>query len=430
MHEDTMHKATTNKDTTDTPDTLIVGAGFGGLLTAILLANQGQSVTLIEATRAPGGRALSTTHDGVRVNLGPHALYLAGEAVATLEDLGISIEWTPTASISGTRALLHDTMHTLPNSPVNLLTSSVLNHRDRFGLARVMAGLGKTSKLATETRSVTQWLDAESLGPSARAFMDALIRLTCYCDAPDVLRASVARAQLQLAIQQGVAYANHGWQALIDALVMRATSLGVEVLTETKVTAVERTRRGWITRTARREWETSDVVLAIPPKKAAKLAGATIIGDISKLTPSKVLTRDVIATSPNKGPWFFLGIDEPVYFSRVSRATDPDAKTGYHVMHAMVYCHHEEREPRRSLLEEVATRHAQLPAAAAFERNLHATVAHGLPRHDRRRPECSPAPGLHLVGDWVEVPALLLDAVALSATRAAETIDASKKQAS
>lgn len=108
-----------------TPDTLIVGAGFGGLLTAILLANQGHKVTLIEATKTPGGRAISTTHDGVRVNLGPHALYLAGQAVATLEDLGISIKWTPTASISGARALLRDAIHTLPNSPGVLILRDV-----------------------------------------------------------------------------------------------------------------------------------------------------------------------------------------------------------------------------------------------------------------------------------------------------------------
>jgi phytoene desaturase len=50
---------------------LIVGAGFGGLATAALLAKDGHQVTLVEKNDGPGGRAMVWKESGFTFDLGP-----------------------------------------------------------------------------------------------------------------------------------------------------------------------------------------------------------------------------------------------------------------------------------------------------------------------------------------------------------------------
>jgi 2-dehydro-3-deoxyphosphogluconate aldolase/(4S)-4-hydroxy-2-oxoglutarate aldolase len=49
---------------------VVVGAGVGGLVSALLLAQRGLQVTLVEAAAAPGGKMRQVQVDGVAVNLG------------------------------------------------------------------------------------------------------------------------------------------------------------------------------------------------------------------------------------------------------------------------------------------------------------------------------------------------------------------------
>lgn len=55
----------------DTPHTLVIGAGLGGLAGAMRLGAKGYRVTVIDKLDAPGGRGSSITQDGHRFDLGP-----------------------------------------------------------------------------------------------------------------------------------------------------------------------------------------------------------------------------------------------------------------------------------------------------------------------------------------------------------------------
>src|SRR5688572_9322220 len=72
-------------------DVIVIGGGLAGLTTAALLARAGKSVTLFEQSSSEiGGRARTSVFDGFYFNQGPHALFLAAEGAAVLQELGIA----------------------------------------------------------------------------------------------------------------------------------------------------------------------------------------------------------------------------------------------------------------------------------------------------------------------------------------------------
>ena len=57
---------------------VVVGAGIGGLCSALVLAHRGLDVTLVEAVATPGGKIRQTLVDGVGSMPGPRYSLCAG----------------------------------------------------------------------------------------------------------------------------------------------------------------------------------------------------------------------------------------------------------------------------------------------------------------------------------------------------------------
>ena len=57
--------------TSSKPKALVIGAGFGGLASAIRLSQRGYDVEIIEKLDAPGGRAYVHQQDGFTFDAGP-----------------------------------------------------------------------------------------------------------------------------------------------------------------------------------------------------------------------------------------------------------------------------------------------------------------------------------------------------------------------
>ena len=73
---------------------VVVGAGIGGLVSALLLACRGLQVTLVEAAAEPGGKMRQVEVDGARIDAGPTVFtmrwvfdQILSEAGATLDGL-------------------------------------------------------------------------------------------------------------------------------------------------------------------------------------------------------------------------------------------------------------------------------------------------------------------------------------------------------
>jgi phytoene desaturase len=71
---------------------VIIGAGIGGITTAVYLAKQGYNVNVFEKNSVPGGRCGQLIHEGHRFDLGATMLLMPGIYHEIFDSLGIKLE--------------------------------------------------------------------------------------------------------------------------------------------------------------------------------------------------------------------------------------------------------------------------------------------------------------------------------------------------
>ena len=62
-------------------DVVVIGAGAAGLTAGALLAKEGRSVAVVEASRWLGGRGMAVPEEGFKLNLGGHLLEDSGSGI-------------------------------------------------------------------------------------------------------------------------------------------------------------------------------------------------------------------------------------------------------------------------------------------------------------------------------------------------------------
>jgi len=75
-----------------TPRVVVVGAGIGGLVSALVLAHRGLDVTLVESATQPGGKIRQVQVDGVGVDSGPTVFTMRWVLDQMLESIGTSLD--------------------------------------------------------------------------------------------------------------------------------------------------------------------------------------------------------------------------------------------------------------------------------------------------------------------------------------------------
>ncbi len=412
---------------------VVVGGGLAGLATATYLGRAGHAVTLLEKSRALGGRAITQIKDGVHFNLGPHALYRQGEGVNALRDLGVAFTGG-VPSVSGAYAICGGRKHTLPGGFVSLLTTGLLGLSGKLDLARLLGTIQKIDVTAILEMTVRDWLDSSIHAPDARRLVQALLRLSTYTHAPELQSAGAAVAQLQLALAGNVLYIDGGWQTLVDGLRLAATRAGVEIEAGTRAVAVERDRGGWAVRLADgNSHAASAVVLAVGPNDAAALMPSESLTQCAAAAvPVRVACLDVaLARLPKPAARFALGIDRPLYFS-VHSAVAKLAPAERAVIHAGKYLGPEEvagtadEQELETLLDTVQPGWREAIVQRRYLPNM--TATHALVTAATRGsagrfgPAVPDADNLYVVGDWAGTEGMLADASLASARRAAQLI--------
>ena len=412
----------------DRAQVIVVGGGLGGLLAAALAAADGARVLLLDA-HPLGGRARTDQRGGFTFNRGPRALYRGGPADRLLRSLGVATRTGAKPGLTRAGAILDGRVHRFPTSAAAALRTDLFAGARRRDAARALGALAARTATLPDDLPLAAWLDDRGLTGTPRSFVEALVRVATYADAPDHLPASVGLAAARSASTRGVQYLDGGFQALVDALAGLAAARGVVHVAEAAAAVRRSAHDGWVVETGGgRTWAAPAVVVAVGgPGAVTALVGE----DAAALPPlgpaAQVACLELgLRRPPARG--FLAGIDEPTYASLHAPPADlaPPGGAVLHVMRSSGRGPRLEPADVAADLRRVAAL-AGVDAADVVEERFLAsmTVTGALPDAalgglPGRAPVADPSrPGLLLVGDWVGEVGLLLDAVAASAALAA-----------
>lgn len=428
---------------TDRTDAIVIGGGVAGLTAAAFVAKQGKSVRLLEQSAALGGRARTKEQDGFFLNIGAHALYRAGRGIEVLRELGIE----PQGKIAATAnayAVRKGVKYTLPGGLVSLLTTSLFGVSAKIELGKILGSLQKIDPQPLMNVSLREWLDKEISHNEVKELLLAVIQLSTYTNAPDLMSAGTAIEQVQKALSKSVLYLDSGWQTLVDGLCEVVKNAGVMLETSAKVEVVERNEEGAVkaVRLADGRVFTSDlVVIASGPQLAASLVENSENTSLAKWakesTPVKAACLDIaLSRLPVAKATFALGIDKPLYLSVHSAAAclAPEGGALIHLLKYLPVNHDESNEnlerELEALLELIQPGWREVLVHRRFLPSV--VVAHAIPTaknggtNGRPEPDVKDIAGLFVVGDWVGNEGLLVDASFASARQAAEIIAANR----
>ncbi len=416
--------------TNDGKTVAIVGGGLAGLATAAYLARQGHAVALFERSDTLGGRAGTTQHGGYLHNFGPHALYQGGTATEVLAELGV--QYTGKSPDVAGVAIRKGRAYTLPTSPRTMLATRLFGVRARMEAGRQLLALRKVT--AEDTRTVREWLDQEFEDDVARQYVEAIIRLSTYANAPHVIPVADAARQFAGA-GAGVLYLDGGWESLVRGLRTAAEEAGAQCRTGRRVEGLLGTERITGLRLSGGDtFEADAVVLALPPAVAREIASSS--GAIAAMADSAVSARAAcldlgLTRLPNPKRRFGLGIDVPMYMSAHSFYANL-APEGRVLLSVAKYLPVDEpRDPARDLAELEGFLDVAQPGWRAFEEHRqylpNMVVSSALPVSGagiagRPSPSVADREGLFVAGDWVGDGGWLADGTLGSARSASRAI--------
>jgi len=207
-------------------DVTVIGAGYGGLTTAAILAHNGVDVEVLESTGHLGGRATFDRKDGFTVDYGIHANRFAseGEAAAALREIGHEIDFLPMGE-----PLLYrgGSFVSLPSSVPQLLKSEFLSTSDKLLMASNMLKLVISNK--RKNSNVT--LDNAVWGkgrPEISSLLTVLSGIGIISPDTSVTSAGDFATFLKRALRakQTVAYPRGGTSQIIEALAKKIEQSG------------------------------------------------------------------------------------------------------------------------------------------------------------------------------------------------------------
>ena len=122
-------------------DVTIIGGGLAGLTAACLLVREGKKVVVLEKSNRLGGRAITNDKNGVLMNLGPHGLYLSGDAMTILTELGLSIPGGNASKSVQIHGILNNSIQVIPTDFSSIMSSSLLSWKSKFVFGKFMLKL-------------------------------------------------------------------------------------------------------------------------------------------------------------------------------------------------------------------------------------------------------------------------------------------------
>lgn len=362
----------------------VVGGGIAGLVAAIQCAQHGRSVILHEATGKLGGRARGASGSYI-ANHGPHALYGDGPFYAWLR-----------------REKL---LPSLVRPSVLTLRTRIDGRITRLPLPLVSATVRLRGKAPAELDYRT-WA-AQRAGERTVEAAIGFVSLPTFHHDPGELSAAFCHERFHRLAFHGhkVRYVVGGWTVLVDKLARRATDLGIEIETGSRITDLPH----------------QPVILALP----LSAANALLSDRALNAAGARTVLLDIAMISPRRSPRVVFDLTERLYLTRITGPDRSLAPIGEDLIQASAGL-----RPDESI--EQATRRIESVIDAGFpgwreretwrRRSLaeNSTGAIDLPGTTwRDRPAIDQGDGLYLAGDAVAAPGLLSEVSFNSAMEAA-----------
>lgn len=311
------------------PDLVVVGGGLAGISSALLAADAGARVTLVESRARLGGATHSFVRDGLTIDNGQHVFLrccdsyrwllrrLRVEALTTLQPrLDVPV-FMPSGRARIRRTRLPAPLHLA----ATLASYAPLSPMERLRAARAAWALRRVDPddPGNDAVSFGTWLAAHRQSPAAvDALWDLVGVATMNAHAADASLA-LAAAVFRLGLLTDAAAGDIGYSLVplqqlhgdpADTALGRA---GCEVRPRHHVTAIERTRAGWTVRTHHGAVDTDAVVVAVPPTAASRLVPDQRIAAAARaLRPAPIVNLHVVYDRPVLSAPFAAGLRSPV----------------------------------------------------------------------------------------------------------------------
>ncbi|MDO7907742.1 FAD-dependent oxidoreductase [Paenibacillus sp. JX-17] len=414
-------------------DVVIIGAGIAGLTASIHLPQTGRSVLVVDKGAQPGGRGMTNQLAGAQVNLGAHAL--SKSALPLLHEVGVTPVGTEPKP-PGKLIVKDADGEFIPISLTQLLLGPFLKWKEKTQLLRFYSRLRKADTPALSSITLQAYLESRISSLRVRHIVLALVRLSTYCDAPELLSAGAAIEQLR---QGGVIYVDRGWQSIVNQLIERAQRLGTSFLNHSQVLEVSgSTPNMTVTLKNGTQLAARNVISTAGPSEmlaflnpALSTAEAAIY---QNLIPVRAACLDLVVSGmPQQDTKFVLGIEAPWYYSNHSQAALLTDGRAHEVIHVMKYLpasgRSDAKEDKRELENFLDIIQPGWRRYVIQERFLpRMLVSHGTVTAvngglaGRPGPAVKGRPGLFIAGDWVGSKGMLLNASLASAKEAAQCI--------
>jgi phytoene dehydrogenase-like protein len=290
--------SSTHRNGTHASDITIVGAGIAGLVAAIVCAEEGAAVRLLEAHDSVGGRGRST--DGpYKANLGPHAMYNDGPFWKWMRERDVLPVHT-SARLTGVRLRLDGTLRRTP--PLGYLPA----------LLRLR---GREAPVGTDFRT---WVASHSDEQAAQMLSCAAGVFTFHHDPGELSAAFVwpRMVRLLLTAPPIVRYPVGGWSTLVTTLEKRVRELGVTVETGARVDALP----------------AAPVIVATELEQARELLG----DDSLAWRSGRTVCLDVGLRYRRGDPTIVSDLDESGWIGRYSGANPTIAPDGEELIQAQM----------------------------------------------------------------------------------------------
>ena len=208
-------------------DAIVIGAGIGGLAAALLLAESGRSVVLLEKRNQPGGRIGSSKRDGFTVDFGVHLISRGekGPLVQLLERCGVEhgIEFTKVRPIQTTGGesfkFPHDLKGRVPDADFEAVVKMVTD----------VKGMSDEETHAFDGQTLEEFLSTYTTDPFVHACVSQVGFIYCCIPEYRLSAGEFARCLKWEAEARSSGYPTGGCVSIMEAYLAGLGRYGVDV---------------------------------------------------------------------------------------------------------------------------------------------------------------------------------------------------------